>query len=90
MAPWLASPTSLAYFANTPLLTALLGGFQDLSLSAISSSDTFILKVLDSADMVTISPFLTTAMGPPTAASGTTLNCVSNMLHSGRVCFECR
>ena len=67
MAPWLASPTNLAYLASTPLFTALLGGFQAFALAAITSSLTSMLRVFDSAEIVTTSPFWTRAIGPPTS-----------------------
>jgi len=54
MAPWLASPTNLAYLAKTPLVTGILGAFHPLNLAAISSSLTSISMRFFSASAHTL------------------------------------
>lgn len=56
MAPVLASPTKRAYFANTPLVTGALGGFQSARRLINSSSLTSISILLLSASIVIVSP----------------------------------
>src|SRR5579863_9755558 len=71
-APTLALETSLAYLARTPNWNLGEGGIQFARRRWSSSSETCRWRILFSASMVIWSPLLTSAIAPPTAASGAT------------------